>query len=76
MQVYGPRRTAYTDVVTRTGNAWSYTPFLSDGLGSYSVWIHAIDASGNARVSSPFVLTPRSMYLPLIMRQFWIEMRM
>ena len=37
MQVYGPHSAAYTDTVTSTGNVWSYTPLLSDGLGRYSV---------------------------------------
>lgn len=68
-QVYGPHGAAYTDTVTRTGNVWRYTPLLSDGLGSYSVRINAVDGAGKLRVSGPFALTPPRMYLPLVMNQ-------
>jgi hypothetical protein len=69
-EVYGPHGTTYIDDVTRTGHTWSYIPFLSDGVGIYTVRLYAIDLAGNTRPSGFFVLTPPTLYLPLIMNKY------
>ncbi len=70
-----PSGLQFTSPVTPTsGGDWHYA-LESYGLGSYTLWVQAEDAAGNAGTAGPYSVTVtlaevRSVYLPVVLRDY------
>lgn len=73
LSVVDPEGAQWSDFVDHVGTTWSYTDTTRFTLvGTYAVWIEAIDRAGNRNSVGPYALTftsppvPSRLYLPLV----------
>jgi hypothetical protein len=55
--IYDPASNVYQQPVDGNPDDWQFTPAFSELIvGRYSLWVEAVDAAGNTRISGPFYL--------------------